>query len=129
MLIGKLFAFGGATGLALAVARRARAIFWSVVGAVCLVFLSRTPRRQPVPNSEQPPDRTGAAVILADGLFGYCGPRALPRCGRNPRPAARDSGATEGRIRRIVVVVDPLTGRSAERALRRTRRLPDGRMV
>ena len=133
MLIGKLFAFGGATGLALAVARRARAIFWAVAGAVCLVFLSRTPRRNarsagPEANrAGDLQDRTGAAVILADRLVGYCGSRApLPAVGKTPVLLRAILGLRKAGFGKIVVVVDPLTGRSAERALLRTRRLPAG---
>jgi phosphatidylglycerophosphate synthase len=127
MLIGKLFAFGGATGLALAVARRARAIFWSVAGAVCLVFLSKNPLRPDSNSSDESQDRTRAAVILADGLFGYFGPRAsLPAVGKTPVLLRAILGLRKAGFGRIVVVVDPLTGGSAERALRRTRRLPHG---
>jgi len=41
MLIGKVFSLSSATGLALAVARRLRAFFWTLIGGVCLVFLTR----------------------------------------------------------------------------------------
>jgi len=115
VLIGKLFAFGGATGLALAVARRARAIFWSVAGAVCLVFLSRTPRRiaRSVPNPNnagEAQDRTRAAVILADGLFGYCGPHAqLPAVGKTPVLLRLILGLRKAGFSRIVIFSSPLT--------------------
>ncbi len=129
MLIGKLFAFGGATGLALAFARRARAIFWTAAGALCLVFLSKPGRRSsgPVPNSnKQPPDQTGLAVILADGVIGYCGPdAALPAVGETPVLLRAILGLRKAGFGNIVVVVDRLTGESAERELRLTRRLPD----
>src|ERR1700724_2771672 len=46
ILIAKFLGFGGAAGLALAFARRTRAIFWAAVGAVCLVFLSK-PNQHP----------------------------------------------------------------------------------
>ena len=56
MLIGRLLGFGAATGIALALARRARAVFWGVVGAVCLAFVSKkrgiqaasTPENRPI---------------------------------------------------------------------------------
>ena len=131
VLIGKLFAFGGATGLALAVARRARAIFWSVAGAVCLVFLSRTPRRiaRSVPNPNnagEAQDRTRAAVILADGLFGYCGPHAqLPAVGKTPVLLRLILGLRKAGFSRIVIFSSPLTRPFAQMQLQRSGRLPD----
>ncbi len=126
MLIGKLFAFGGATGLALAVARRARAIFWAAAGAVCLVFLSR--KRRPDANSAvESQDRTRAAVILADGLLEYSGQHApLPEVGKTPVLLRAILGLRKAGFERIVVVVDPLTRKSAQRELPPARRLPDG---
>ena len=41
MLIGKIFSLSSATGLALALSRRLRAFFWTLIGGVCLVFLTR----------------------------------------------------------------------------------------
>ena len=42
MLIGKTFGLTGATGLALALARRLRAFFWTAVGGICLFILTRS---------------------------------------------------------------------------------------
>src|ERR1700693_757161 len=42
MLIGKTFGLTGATGLALALARRLRALFWTAVGGICLFILTRS---------------------------------------------------------------------------------------
>ncbi len=131
MVIGKIFAFGGATGLALAIARRTRAVFWSVAGVVCLVFLSRSPRgkrqsaRRDADSTGDSQDVSRAAVILADGLFGYCSPRApLIEVGKTPVLLRAILGLRKAGFGKIVVVVDALTGRSAERELLRTRRLP-----
>jgi phosphatidylglycerophosphate synthase len=44
MAIGKLVRLTGTQGLLLALCRRARAIFWSIVGGICLVWLSRKRR-------------------------------------------------------------------------------------
>ena len=41
MLIGKIFSLSSTTAMALALARRLRAFFWTVVGGLCLVFLTR----------------------------------------------------------------------------------------
>ena len=44
MAIGKLIRLTGTQGLLLALCRRARAIFWSIIGGICLVWLSRRRR-------------------------------------------------------------------------------------
>jgi len=41
MLITKLFGITGTSGLTLALCRRARAIFWAAIGAVCLMLMKR----------------------------------------------------------------------------------------
>ena len=41
MLIGKIFSLSSATGLTLALARRLRAFFWTLIGGVCLAFLTK----------------------------------------------------------------------------------------
>jgi uncharacterized protein (TIRG00374 family) len=45
MLIGKIFNLNNAAGLALAMARRLRALFWTAVGAICLFILTRSRSR------------------------------------------------------------------------------------
>ncbi len=132
MLIAKFLGFGGATGLALAFARRTRAIFWAAVGAVCLVFLSKPNRRRdqstkPDLNARvEPSDDTSAAVILADRLYGYCGPQTpLPSVGATPIPLRIILGLRKAGFQRIVVVTDRMTGQSAERELLRTHRVPN----
>ncbi|HKF00986.1 MAG TPA: lysylphosphatidylglycerol synthase domain-containing protein, partial [Candidatus Sulfotelmatobacter sp.] len=45
MLIGKMFSLSSATGLALAFARRLRALFWTAVGCICLILLTRSSKR------------------------------------------------------------------------------------
>jgi uncharacterized membrane protein YbhN (UPF0104 family) len=42
MVIGKLVGLNGAQGLTLGLCRRFRAIFWAIVGAICLVWYSRS---------------------------------------------------------------------------------------
>ena len=41
MAIGKLVRLTGIQGLLLALCRRARAIFWSIIGGICLIWLSK----------------------------------------------------------------------------------------
>ena len=45
ILIARMFALPTSTGLAVAVARRARAIFWTAAGVICLILLSRQKAR------------------------------------------------------------------------------------
>ena len=45
MAIGKLVRLTGAQGLLLALCRRVRAVFWAIIGGICLVWLSKTRRR------------------------------------------------------------------------------------
>jgi phosphatidylglycerophosphate synthase len=45
MAIGKLIRLTGTQGLLLALCRRARAVFWSIIGGICLVWLSKKGRR------------------------------------------------------------------------------------
>jgi phosphatidylglycerophosphate synthase len=47
MAIGKLVRLTGTQGLLVALCRRARAIFWAIIGGICLIWLSkkRTPAR------------------------------------------------------------------------------------
>lgn len=44
MAIGKLVRLTGAQGLLLALCRRARAVFWAIIGGLCLVWLSKRGR-------------------------------------------------------------------------------------
>ena len=46
MLIAKMFGVAGTAGLTLALCRRARAIFWAAVGAMCMIVMKRTVAKQ-----------------------------------------------------------------------------------
>ena len=137
MLIAKMFGLSGAVGLSVAVARRLRAIFWTVVGGLFLVLLSRS-REQgdsglvrsgnsvESPEAErQPTTKSLTAVILANNSRGSGETQsALLRVGTLPILlrnilAIRKAGAT-----RIVVCTDTVTRRNAERELLAMGRLP-----
>ena len=45
IIIAGMFKIGGTVGLAVAVTRRLRALFWSAIGAACLMVLSRKKKR------------------------------------------------------------------------------------
>jgi hypothetical protein len=121
MLIGKLFAFGGSTGLALAFARRARGIFRAIAGALCLVFLSKRPKPDASGNTE--PDQSSVAVILTDGLPESSMP--LRKVGGVPVLLRAILGLRKGGFRTIVIVAGPLTRPFAQGQLQRSGRLPD----
>lgn len=59
MAVGKLVRLTGAQGLLLALCRRARAVFWAIVGGVCLVWLSRNRKR---PATKLSPDANASAA-------------------------------------------------------------------
>jgi phosphatidylglycerophosphate synthase len=48
MVIGKLVRLTGTQGLLVALCRRARAIFWAIIGGICLVWLSKARRRNAI---------------------------------------------------------------------------------
>jgi phosphatidylglycerophosphate synthase len=128
MLIGRFLGFGGATGIALAFARRIRAIFWAAVGAVCLVFLSRPNQHlDQSPKTDlngrvEPRDDKGAAVILADRLWPQT---PFPRVGATPILLRIILGLRKAGFQRIVVVTDRVTGQSGGDELLRTHRVPN----
>jgi phosphatidylglycerophosphate synthase len=115
MLIGRLLGFGAATGVSLALARRARAVFWGVVGAVCLAFVSK--KRGIQPDGEQA-DSTLAALILAE-------PPSTCRVGEVPVLLRTILGLRKAGLGRIVVAIDSRLRTSVESELRRTGRLPE----
>jgi Lysylphosphatidylglycerol synthase TM region len=48
MLIGRFFKVTSTAGLAVAVCRRARGLFWAVIGMICLTFLSRSDKARDI---------------------------------------------------------------------------------
>ena len=145
MLIVKMLGLSAAAGLTLAFTRRVRAIFWAAVGGLCLVLLSKSRRRRnsdertrdriPVTtnltsprgafNESELAGRSTVAVILANHLDGdssFWTP--LPRVGALPVLLRAILGAQKAGARRIVVVVDRVTGPGVKRDLLNTGRLP-----
>lgn len=60
MLITNLFGVPGPVGLTLALCRRARALFWAMIGAVCLMLMSKPAQRR---NDGVNPDSTPAVQL------------------------------------------------------------------
>ena len=139
ILISRMLGFGSATGLALAVARRLRAFFWTAVGCVCLLLLTRRKVSKTSETSTGNSSSPGAdsknvsaeqgitfAILLTDSRIdssAFSGPLArvgtLPVVLRTILAARQKANAA-----RILVVADPMTRKCVQRWLARTGRLP-----
>jgi hypothetical protein len=53
MILAKLIGIGSATGLTLSLCRRVRSLFWSAIGAFCLVLILMSDRREPRVSSNE----------------------------------------------------------------------------
>jgi phosphatidylglycerophosphate synthase len=146
ILIGKLFALSGATGLALGFARRLRSFFWAGVGLVCLFFLTKTkkhpdsailestPAPAPIDATAQadsleslpPVSKVAFVIFLANG-----GTRssqissAITRVGSLPILLRTILAAKKINPSRIMIVIDPAARRRVQRNLFWTGRLPE----
>jgi phosphatidylglycerophosphate synthase len=134
ILIGKILSLTSATGLALAFARRARALFWTLVGGLCLLVLTRSKRHahsgtteeQTVKDLELPTD--GPSSLPSNGVtFAILVPDTktqfgLPRVGTLPIPLRTILVAQRVNPEQIVVVADRRQNVQAE--LASTKRLP-----
>jgi phosphatidylglycerophosphate synthase len=135
MLIGKIFGFGTPTGLALALARRLRALFWTAVGCVCLVLLTKSKRRYDLGTADKektmkspessadvlkslPSDGVTFVIFLRDADTGF---RAA-RIGTLPVPLRTILLAQRMKPAQIVVVANSV--KNIRRELDRTKRLP-----
>lgn len=145
MLIGKMFGLSSASGLALAVARRLRALFWAAVGAICLVLLTRPRRRRSFgsrttegtlnknPSAQVDPSSTlstPARVTVAILLTGQeTNPNqfrpSLARVGSLPLLLRTILGFQKAGATRVMVAADRLTRLSIQRDLSSTTRLPN----
>ena len=127
VLIAKMFALPAFTGLAVAVARRARAIFWTAAGIVCLVFVSRKVRSgsEEVVESSEPEgsqeEANGSTTALI--LIGEAG-SPLARVGTLPFLLRTILAIRRAGARRIMVCADRDSRRKAERELLAIGRLP-----
>lgn len=146
MLIGKIFGLTAATGLVLGFTRRLRGFFWSAVGGVCLVILtrSRTPHdaqdRGGTPGIAEEKGGTDAdatvevaarssfavAIFLPTGKSGNEKFGAgLARVGSLPILLRNILAVRKLSPSRIMVVVDPIHRRRVQRQLWWTGRLPE----
>jgi phosphatidylglycerophosphate synthase/choline kinase len=145
MLIGKLLGLNGAAGLALAVSRRLRSLFWAGVGAIWLLFLTKSKKRRDSDSREISPvagqnaqstqaDSEGrrravdeVAFVIFLGNEGIASTQIRcsdTRVGALPILLRTILGAQKAGAKRIMVVVDPMARRTVQRNLLWTRRLP-----
>jgi len=145
MLIGKMFGLSSASGLALALARRLRGLFWAAVGGVCLALLTKPKRNRDTgsdatagtvkesPRSEGEPSSTLSAggevtvAIVLSGVETKASPfrSSIARVGSLPILLRTILGAQKAGCTRITVVADRLTSLSVRRELSSTGRLPN----
>ena len=144
VLIGRIFGLTSATGLALAFARRLRALFWTAVGGVCLLWLTRKNsnlRAESVENellgktaesqdrvaghNSSPDGITLAIALNAAGvnLNGFS--PALARVGGLPILLRTILGAQKLNPTKLIVVADSTTRERVRKELTDTGRLPN----
>jgi len=144
MLITKLFGITATSGFTLALCRRARAIFWAAIGAVCLMVMKRASQqnkidlgsnsnvpsrsedeaREEVMNPQQ--QKQSAVIILANWEEKSNGfSSSLARVGTLPILLRAILTAHGTRAERIIVATRAGQAQIMRSALRQTGRLPD----
>ena len=121
ILIAGTFGLPGAVGLAVAVTRRLRAIFWAAIGGLFLVLLSREQanKDERPANIVPSPGNHFTAVILARETASL-----LFRVGTLPILLRDILALRKAGARRIIVCADPATTPYIHHELRDTDRLP-----
>ena len=138
MLIGKIFSLSNAAGLALAMARRLRALFWTAVGCICLVLLTRSKGLHELDTIEmkrtvkvtEPPEDVSRRLSSSGVTFAIFLPPTdtqflSARVGTLPIPLRTILVAQRMNPVQIFVVADATARQSAQQELLRTRRLPE----
>lgn len=141
IVISKMLSFSTATGLALALARRLRAFFWTGVGGVCLFLL--TARRKRSNNLEASGEHSNSVAIGSNNLSGEKGTTfaiLLPDSGVDSStfsaPLARVgtlpivlrtilAARQKANAARILIVADPKIRKCVQACLEHTGRLAD----
>ena len=123
MLLAKAVGIAGTAGLTMGIIRRVRALFWTLVGAICAGMLPGRAEKETA-KSEQPARLAGdghIAVILAQATPADW---LLARVGAVPVLLRAILSAQKAGAERIVVVVDGASALRVQEDLRGTRRLP-----
>jgi len=145
ILITKLFGITATSGLTLALCRRARAIFWGVIGAVCLILMKRLTHpnktdlepgttlrdssgkdpREEAMNPVRQENNSHPVIILAQCERNPAGfSPALARVGTLPILLRAILTVHASRAGRIIVCLPSDKAQPIESALRRSGRLP-----
>ncbi|MBV8437624.1 MAG: flippase-like domain-containing protein [Silvibacterium sp.] len=132
ILIARMFALPASVGLAVAVARRARAIFWAAAGSLCFLFLSRNQARRGsdqsstdlAENSQASEANGEISRSLTAFIFLNETGSPLLRVGTLPILLRTIIGIRRAGATRIIVYADAATRRKAERELLEIGRLP-----
>lgn len=128
ILIARMFALPASTGLAIAVARRARAIFWTAVGIICFILLSRTRARSgsgsihESVDGERPHEDAGRSIAACICIQGSRS--SLLRVGTLPILLRTILAIRKITAQRIIVCAVPAAKREVERGLLNTGLLP-----
>ena len=140
ILITKMFGLTAAAGLTLAFARRLRALFWTGVGILCLIILSKRTKREKINEdimlvareqiSSQGLETISAsqrhpahlAVVLANDP-GFGSP--LSQVGSVPVLLRSIVGAEKAGAARILVAIDRVKGLLVQQELLKTGRVPN----
>lgn len=143
ILITKLFGITATSGLTLALCRRARALFWAAIGALCLILMKklthenktecdttlhdrtgRNPKEAPMNPGQQKNDPQ-TVIILADGARSATGfTPSLARVGTLPLLLRAILTVHGNGASRIIVCVPSAAGQYIKSALGRSRRMP-----
>jgi phosphatidylglycerophosphate synthase len=136
MLIGKIFSVSSSTAMALALARRLRALFWTAVGGVCLVFLTRATKNfrlgggatlgRITKHTATPTDDPHASPATNGGTFVIFltgATSCMARVGTLPLVCRTILAAQKLHPARIIVVADPTTRETVQSELTATGRL------
>ena len=144
MIITRLFGISSAAGLTLGLCRRVRGLFWAAIGAVCMIVMSKTSKRDkadaadvettPLPDStetselistSQPAEESVAVLIVADkpSADGAFVP-ALARVGTLPVLLRTILTVQSSKPKQLLVFVDSADMQNVRSTLERTGRLP-----
>jgi phosphatidylglycerophosphate synthase len=139
MLITKMFGLTGAAGLTLAFARRLRALFWTGVGILCLIILSKRTKREKIDETNEDIMQVALEQISSEELKSTSTPShlavvlannqgcgsPLPQVGSVPILLRSILGAAKAGAARIVVVIDRVKGLPVRHELLKTGRVPN----
>lgn len=144
MLIAKLFHISAAAGLSLGICRRARALFWAGIGALCLIAMSHKNQpnsdvglsvsasdlmkeeQLPLQESYERSSSNSTTVIIVGGFqTDLCGfTPALARIATLPAALRVVLSAQSLKVNRTIVCVESLSASRTEREFRRSGRSP-----